>query len=109
MQGALSQSSDARLKKNIHKLDQALDKINRLNGYNYYWKDEGNIPGLQSGLLAQEVQQEMPELVTTNTEGELAVNYNGMVPYLLEAIKTQQQQIQTQQEQISLLKKMLNN
>ena len=105
MQGALSQSSDARLKKNIHKLDQALDKINRLNGYNYYWKDEGNIPGLQSGLLAQEVQQEMPELVTTNTEGELAVNYNGMVPYLLEAIKTQQQQIQTQQEQISLLKK----
>jgi len=105
MQGTLTQASDARLKKNIHKLDQALDKINRLNGYNYYWKDEGNIPGLQSGLLAQEVQHEMPELVTTNTEGELAVNYSGMVPYLLEAIKTQQQQIQTQQEQISLLKK----
>jgi len=105
MQGTLTQASDARLKKNIHKLDQALDKINRLNGYNYYWKDDGNMPGLQSGLLAQEVQQEIPELVTTNTEGELAVNYSGMVPYLLEAIKTQQQQIQTQQEQISLLKK----
>ena len=107
MQGTLTQASDARLKTGIVPLTDALPKLLRLNGYNYYWKDKQNMPGLQTGLIAQEVQREMPELVTTNTEAQLAVNYSGMIPYLLQGIKEQQEQIKKLQDEINTLKKML--
>jgi hypothetical protein len=94
MQGTLTQASDARLKKDIAPLKNVLPRLLSLSGYNYNWKDDKNMPGLQAGFIAQEVQALMPELVTSNTEGQLAVNYSGMLPYLLEGIKVQQQQIE---------------
>lgn len=107
MQGILTQASDARLKKDIIQLTDVLPKLLRLNGYNYYWKDKQNMPGLQTGFIAQEIEKEMPELVTTNTEGQLAVNYNGMIPYLLQGIKEQQDQIKKLQDEINSLKKLV--
>lgn len=92
LQGTLTQASDARLKKNISPLRHSLQRILQLNGYHYYWKDESN-PQLQTGLLAQEVQQLFPGLVSSGNNGLLAVNYTGLIPVMIESIKEQQTQI----------------
>jgi hypothetical protein len=89
--GTLTQLSDVRLKKNIQPLQNSLQKIQQLNGYTYNWKDENN-KDQQIGLIAQEVQQQFPQLVVENND-KLSVNYSGMIPVLLEAIKEQQKQI----------------
>ena len=104
LQGVLTQSSDARLKKNIVPLSNTLKAIQQLNGYTYNWKDTSN-PDEQIGLLAQELQKVYPQLVKENGKGVLSVNYSGMVPILLEAIKEQQQQNEKQQLEIDTLKK----
>ncbi|HEX2630049.1 MAG TPA: tail fiber domain-containing protein [Chitinophagaceae bacterium] len=105
LQGTLTQASDARLKKNISPLDNALEKIIRLNGYHYNWIDTAVTTKLQTGVLAQEVQPHMPELVNTETNGELSVNYTGLIPYLIESIKELKKQNDQLQKQINELKK----
>jgi hypothetical protein len=107
MQGTLTQNSDARLKTNIHKVDNALNKVKSLTGYRYNWKDSTAMPGVYTGVLAQEVQQAMPELVVPNTEGQLAVNYMGMVPYLIESIKTLEQRIKHLEAENKRMKKKI--
>ncbi len=97
LQGTLMQNSDMRLKKNIQPLSNTLSHIVQLNGYSYNWKDDNADPSLQIGLLAQELQKVYPQLVKENDKGMLSVNYNGMIPVLLEAIKEQQLIIQRQQ------------
>lgn len=92
MQGTLQQNSDARLKKDIEPLSNTLESLQQLSGYSYHWKDASN-PEEQIGLLAQEIQKVYPQLVKENEQGTLSVNYSGMVPVLLEAIKEQQSQI----------------
>lgn len=86
--GNLTELSDARLKKDITTVSNSLEKINALSGYNYYWKNTDiQDDALHAGLMAQEVKEQMPELVR-QTEGDvLSVNYSGMIPYLVEAIK----------------------
>ena len=93
LQGTLNQNSDLRLKKEIHQLQNSLQKITKLNGYNYYWKDAKADNSLQTGLLAQEVQKLFPQLVKEDKDGMLSVNYSGLIPVLIESIKEQQQQI----------------
>ena len=90
--------SDARLKKDIVPLKDALSKVLQLNGVSYYWNQE-SYPQFQFdtnhkiGFLAQEVEKIMPELVATGTDGYKTVNYIEVVPLLVECIKEQQQQI----------------
>ena len=86
--GTLTQNSDERLKKNIERIENPLDLLQKLSGYHYQWKDEWRDPATQSGLLAQEVEKVMPDLVKEDDKGIKSVNYSGMIPYLLEAIKT---------------------
>jgi Chaperone of endosialidase/Head domain of trimeric autotransporter adhesin len=107
LQGTLIQNSDMRLKKNIHPLSNTLSNINQLNGYSYNWKDESADPSLQIGLLAQEIQKVYPQLVKENEKGTLSVNYMGMVPVLLEAIKEQQQQIDELKKENSEIKTLI--
>ena len=85
--------SDKRLKTNILPITDALAVINKINGYNYTWKnDKSNKP--QTGLIAQEVEDVIPHIVNTADkecpEGfkPKAINYNGVLPYLIESIKT---------------------
>lgn len=85
--GTYYNSSDYRLKKEINPVSNSLTKLQHLSAYNYYWKSERNSPDLQTGILAQEVQKVFPELVTENGKGELAVNYLGLIPHLIEAVK----------------------
>ncbi len=89
----LTINSDARLKSNIVTLGSTLSRLLLIDGKSYTMKANESISKI--GLLAQEVQSVFPELVKTanNSEGTLSVNYQGMIPVLLNAIKEQQAQI----------------
>lgn len=105
--GTLTQNSDARLKKDITRIEDPMDAISQVSGYHYQWKDEARETGTQTGLLAQEVEKVMPELVKTDDKGVKSVNYNGLIPYMLEALKAQQSTIAGQQQQIEVLKTLV--
>ena len=91
--GDLTVNSDARLKSNIISLGSTLSKLLLIDGKSYTMKANESIAKI--GLLAQEVQQAFPELVKEagDEEGTLSVNYQGMIPVLINAIKEQQKQI----------------
>ncbi|HOS83792.1 MAG TPA: tail fiber domain-containing protein, partial [Bacteroidales bacterium] len=101
-------SSDARWKQNILPINNALSKVQQLRGVSYEWKTE-EFPekhfskGTQIGLIAQEVEAVLPELVNTDTEGYKAVEYANVVAVLIEAIKEQQTIIDAQKREIEQL------
>lgn len=84
---SFSQQSDSRLKRNINKVSNSLNSIASLNGYHYLWKDEKKDQGLQTGVIAQEVEVIFPELVNVDEKGIKSVNYMGLIPHLIESIK----------------------
>ncbi|GAA0884059.1 tail fiber domain-containing protein [Sphingobacterium siyangense subsp. cladoniae] len=103
------QVSDERLKTNIKRIattqetgKTALGKVLQLNGYSYDWKEgmlqrsaNGGGNNHQIGFLAQEVEKIIPEaVVTADSSGVKAMSYNYIIPYLVEAIKEQQQTIE---------------
>jgi hypothetical protein len=100
LSGDLTINSDARLKSNIMTLGSTLSKLLLIDGKSYTMKANESVSKI--GLLAQEVQKSFPELVkkANDSEGTLSVNYQGMIPVLLNAIKEQQ-------AQIKILKKLI--
>jgi hypothetical protein len=96
--------SDTRLKKNISPLQNSLQKITALGGYKYNWIDKTNDNSLQTGLLAQQVEKQMPELVKTDADGVKSVNYHGMIPYLIEAIKELKRENEVLKKEIDYLR-----
>lgn len=91
-------SSDRRFKSDIAALTNVTDKIRKINGYSYSYnttefKTRGFDNAKHIGLIAQEVNEVFPELIRQDSKGYYAVDYQGMVPVLLTAIKEQQQQI----------------
>jgi hypothetical protein len=95
-------SSDARLKDNITRLTGALDKVKDLEGVSFNWKKDGQP---EIGLIAQEVEKTMPELVVTGSDGLKAVKYGNVVALLIEAVKEQQAEIDTLKAQVKELSK----
>ena len=95
-------TSDKRLKENIKPLDSALDKVLQINGVSFDWKalteeEKKTIHGNQGhdiGVIAQEVEEVLPEVVHTRDNGYKAVKYEKIVPLLIQAIKEQQKQIE---------------
>lgn len=91
--GTNNYNSDQRLKKDIQTLgNNALEKIEKLGSYSYYWrKDEFPQKNFsddqQIGLIAQELEEQFPALVKTGSDGFKSVNYNGFTAVLLEAVK----------------------
>ena len=83
-------SSDARLKANIVSLGATLAKLLLIDGKTYTMKKDGK---QKIGVLAQDIQKVFPELVTTDNKDMLAVNYQGLVPVLINALKEQQSEI----------------
>ncbi len=106
LRGTLTQLSDASLKEQIIPLQESLQKIKRLNGYTYYWKKKED-EDRQIGVLAHEVQKYFPELVKKTEDGNLSVNYSGLIPVVIEAVKEQQSQIEKQQQEIDELRKIV--
>ena len=91
-------SSDKKLKENIQPIEGGLNKILKLKGVSFDWKDEKRDKN-QLGFIAQDVEEVLPELVKevetlgTEDESHKVVNYDGVIPVLVEAIKMQQKQI----------------
>jgi len=103
---AISVCSDKRLKKDFSRLNSSLHAISLLNGYNYRMINE-KIPGIQTGFIAQEVQEIFPELVKTDDAGMLSVDYVGMIPHLVESIKSLKELVQSQDKRIKQLEQMV--
>ncbi len=95
-------SSDEKLKENIQKIDNSLEKITKLNGISFTWKESGE-KGI--GLVAQNVETVFPELVKeSETSGMKSVEYGNLVAPMIEAIKEQQKMIENLQKEIEILK-----
>ncbi len=110
IQGALTNSSDSRLKTNINTLDNALGNIMKLRGVSFNWdktKNPNAAEGLQFGFIAQEVEKIFPNLVSENINGYKAVNYTGIIPVLTEAIQDQQTEIEELKKENEELKSAL--
>ena len=86
-------SSDARLKSNITPIKGALDKIKTIGGYEFDWNDKSEHTGHDVGVIAQEIEFVLPEVVVTRENGYKAVRYEKIVALLIEALKEQQLQI----------------
>ena len=118
-------SSDRRLKENLVRISTPLDKVDQLHGYTFDWKAEcediGFIPKIQTndmGLIAQDVQAVVPQAVaiapfdhelsedgtedvSISGENYLTVQYDRLVPLLVEAIKELRQEVEALKAQIS--------
>jgi hypothetical protein len=106
--GTLIMASDGRLKKDIEPINSALEKVMLLNGVSYKWKSaEGGSRGFASdreiGLLAQNVETVLPELVHTDGQGYKAVAYDKMVAVVIEAMKEQQKEMKEKDTRIAKL------
>ena len=83
--GAVMSSSDIRIKDNISKIDNALDKISKLNGITY--NNITNNNKKETGLIAQEVLKVLPEAVFEDENGYLNIAYGNLMGVVIEAIK----------------------
>ena len=100
-------SSDERLKKNIKTIENPIEKVKKLRGVEYEWNDKQDIyeeGSKDSGIIAQDVQKILPQLVSKTHTGYLGVRHDRLVGLLVEAIKDQQDQIDEMKDQIKELK-----
>jgi hypothetical protein len=125
--GLLTNVSDRKFKRNIEPLTGAIDKILLLNPKTYFFKTDEyshmNMPGgKQFGLIAQEVAEVFPELVVDGVHpaqedenGKVvseevkfkSMNYSGLTPIIIQAIKEQQQQIEELKKLIAAQQKLI--
>ncbi|MCX6761760.1 MAG: tail fiber domain-containing protein, partial [Candidatus Moranbacteria bacterium] len=91
--GVISCSSDENLKKNISGIEYGLATVMSLRPVEYNWKTENNSVTKSLGFIAQDVEQIIPKLVTTNSDGLKQLNTIGLVPVAIRAIQQQQTQI----------------
>jgi hypothetical protein len=98
--------SDTTLKKNITMMNtsEALNKVLGISSIQYNWKKGDQ--KRETGLIAQEIAQVMPELVTTNdTSGVMLVSYMNLIPYLISSVQEQNKIIRNFENQIAALAK----
>jgi methyl-accepting chemotaxis protein len=97
-------TSDQRLKQNIHPLDKSLAKVVQLRGVSFEWKDKVPDTSVQDvGLIAQEVEKVVPEVVSTDGKGYKSIAYGKLTAVLVEAVKEQQQLIEQKNNKIATL------
>lgn len=89
-------TSDLNLKTNIKPIEDPISKVLEINGVSFDWKQTGKA---SIGVIAQEVEKVLPELVSN--QDTKAVNYNGLIGLLIEAVKNQQAQIDELKKQIN--------
>ena len=112
--GAWSVASDARLKKEIRPLEQALTRLLQLHGVTYEYKDPKAIhelPGQQTGMIAQEVEKVFPDWVETAPDGMRRLSIRGFEALTVEALRElrteKDEQIRARDSQITALEKRL--
>ena len=93
-------ASDAALKTNVQVIDNPLEKVLQINGVSFNWI-ENNKPSM--GVIAQELEGVIPELVKGDDTTTRSVNYNGLIGLLIEVVKEQQTQIDSLNDRLSRL------
>lgn len=112
--GSFITSSDKRLKSEIRPLIGCNIKLNLLNGksYNKTTKSQNSFikpnESKQMGLLAQEVMQIYPELVTQDSTGIYSIDYLGLLPIIIETIKEQKSRYENNHKKIDAIKQYIN-
>jgi hypothetical protein len=104
--GDVTAYSDARIKTDVKTVEDALDKVLALRGVTYKRTDIED-KSTKLGVIAQEVKEVLPEVVSENEDGMLTVSYGNMVGVLIEAMKEQQAMIETLEAKIELLTRYL--
>jgi hypothetical protein len=96
-------SSDIRLKTNLELISNPLHKINQIGGYSFEWNQEAQdiYRGKDYGVIAQEIEEILPELVDTRENGYKAVKYDKLVSLLIEGIKELSKQVEELKEKIN--------
>jgi hypothetical protein len=107
--GTIGACSDFRYKKDFSAIDNPLNNVLKMNGLHYYWKteefkDHDFTTSRQIGFIAQEVEKIFPELVLTDANGYKSVDYSRLTPILVEAMKEQNQQIESLKKENTSLK-----
>ena len=112
--GAWSVASDARLKKDIRPLEQALARLLQLHGVTYEYKDSKSIhelAGQQTGMIAQEVEKVFPEWVETAPDGMRRLSICGFEALTVEALRDlraeKDEQIRDRDERLAAMEKRL--
>jgi len=109
--GSIGPCSDARYKKNVKTIGNALEIIEKLEGVNFDWKYE-EFPQYefekdrQVGLIAQDVEKVLPEIVSEGSDGYYSVDYSRVAPVLIEAVKEQQKKIESLEAQVAKTNKL---
>ena len=101
-------SSDRRFKENIKNIPNALAKVLRIGGYEFDWISNVELHGHEGhdiGVIAQEIEEILPELVQTRESGYKAVKYDKLVALLIEGMKEQQVQIDNLKSEVENLKR----
>ena len=94
-------SSDARLKDNVTVIDSALNKVKQIRGVEFDWNDKQNMhKGHDIGVIAQEVEQVVPELVRERDDGYKAVDYPKLTAVLIEAVKELELKVKELEEKL---------
>ena len=100
-------TSDISLKDNIRPIESALFKVQQIRGVEFDWNEKAGKfeqeKGHDVGLIAQEVEKVLPEIVQIREDGIKAIQYEKVVPLLVEAIKEQQNTIENLESRIKLL------
>ena len=95
--------SDERLKENIFTISGSLDKLIQIRGVEFDWR---TMPGIHEneghdiGVIAQEIEKVLPEIVTTRDNGYLAVKYEKLVALLIESNKELLKRVEALEEKI---------
>jgi hypothetical protein len=98
-------TSDIRLKDNLQVIKGSLDKIGKINGYEFDWNDKSpgwaRERGHDVGVIAQEVQKVLPEVVVERKSGYLGVDYKRLIPLLVESIKELKQEVENLKKKVN--------
>ena len=101
--GDITCDSDERLKTNIALISNGSQIVEQLRGVKFEWKDSSKKSGPQIGVIAQEVESVLPELVSTGKDGFKSVDYMKMNAVLIEAFKELSAEVKSLKEQLAAL------
>lgn len=102
--GTIYETSDIRIKSNIKQINNAVEKINKLNGYIFTKEKESS-----AGLIADEVLEVLPEAVKKDEDGYLQLNYNAVVALLVEALKEKEKKIDELEDRLKKIEEFLKD
>ena len=97
-------ASDIRLKKNIKTIDNALSVVENINPVKFDFKDDQRNDSYETGFIAQEIQEIIPQAITEDENGYLSLGMNSIIPYLAGAIKELNSKVKTLEKEVVELK-----